>query len=171
MSIKHGGGVDSGASPAEPAAAKPDRAESDPAGQSADGDSGAGTDPEDGSGVGANPETGAGGVPDSEEEIRAAGGTVVGESEIAGRADRSRVRRAPRYKRFAILGGLLGVLVAAVATPFADFGQELSPWGLFLLLVTILVPLLILVSCTVAMLTDRAARVPPRQKRKRGARR
>lgn len=108
---------------------------------------------------------------DLEAEIRAAGGTVVGESEIAGLADRSRVRRAPRYKRFAILGGLLGVVFAAMATPFADFQQELSPWGLFLLLVTILVPFLILVSCAVAVLTDRAARVPPRQQRNRRARR
>ena len=181
MSIKHGGGVDSGASPVEPPAAQPDPAAAAPAGQSPDDESTAGTDRQTRPGLEADPggrgdegaasgdesRTGA----DPEAEIHAAGGTVVGESEIAGLADRSRVRRAPRYKRFAVLGGLLGVVVAAVATPFADFQQELSPWGLFLLLVTILVPLLILVSCAVAMLTDRAARVPPRQQRNRRPRR
>lgn len=152
MSTQHGAGEGSGTSPAEPAAA-PDTADSAPAPVRAD--DAASADP----------------GPDA--EIRAAGGTVVGESEIAGRADRSRVRRAPRYKRFAVLGGLVGVLIAAVATPFATYDPArtelagVSPWGLFLLLVTILVPFLILVSCAVAMFTDRAARVPARQTRKR----
>jgi len=109
----------------------------------------------------------------SDAQIAAAGGRVLGEAEIAAVVDRSRVRRAPRYKRFAVLGGLLGVLLAAIATPFANYDSELammqavSPGTLFLVLLSVLVPLGILVSCAVAMISDRAARVPERAKRER----
>lgn len=151
MSSEHGPDTVSGPSPAEAAAAEPEPVADVPSGTDAGEESGA--------------------SPDPEAEIRAAGGTVLGESEIAGLVDPSRVRRAPRYKRFAVLGGLVGLFLAAVATPFAQFQDQLSPWGLFLLLTTILVPFLILVSCAVAMFTDRAARVPPRKKRKKAARR
>ena len=167
MSTQHGGGENSGASPAEPTVVEPDPAAAAAVGADERAGDAAGVDD-----AGDSAET-AGVEPDEAAEpdagIRAAGGTVIGESEIAGLADRSRVRRAPRYKRFAVLGALVGLLLAAVATPFAQFGESLSPWGLFLLLVTILVPFLILVSCAVAMFSDRAARVPPRQPRKKRA--
>lgn len=110
-------------------------------------------------------------------EILAAGGTILGQVHVAGLADRSRVRRAPRYKRFAVLGGLLGVLVAAIATPFASYDSELammqgiSPWTLFLVLAMVLVPLGGLVSCAVAMFSDRAARIPARAQKKGKGRR
>src|SRR5690625_1571770 len=41
----------------------------------------------------------------SDAQIAAAGGRVLGEAEIAAVVDRSRVRRAPRYKRFAVQVG------------------------------------------------------------------
>ncbi|WP_147918807.1 hypothetical protein [Ruania zhangjianzhongii] len=181
MSIKHGGGADSGASPAEPAVAEPDPATPHSAGAHSAGATTADPavdvappaepDPDATSGPDADREGAAGAGPDPDGPILAAGGTVVGESEVTGLADRSRVRRAPRYKRFVVFGALVGLLVSAVAALLADYTpvaaeqSGVSPWGLFLLLVTILVPFLILVSCAVAMLTDRAARVPPRTKR------
>src|SRR5699024_12408548 len=93
----------------------------------------------------------------SDAQIAAAGGRVLGEAEIAAVVDQARVRRAPRYTRFAVLAGLLGVLVAAVAPPFASYDSELatmqgvSPGTLGLVLLSVLVPLGILVSCAVAM--------------------
>ncbi|WP_277051242.1 hypothetical protein [Ruania albidiflava] len=109
----------------------------------------------------------------SEAEITAAGGKVVGEAPIAAVVDPSRVRRAPRYKRFAVLGGLLGVLIAAIATPLANYDSEqammqgVGSGTLFLVLAGTLVPFGILVSCAVAMFSDRAARTPERAKKKR----
>src|SRR5690625_3921683 len=121
MSTQQGGGEDSGASPVDPAVAAPDAVaadavepdtveratvEADPAARAEDHVPSAGPDPEEADGAGSDadevPSAGLG----RDAEIVAAGGAVVGESEVAGHADRSRVRRAPRYKRFAVLGGL-----------------------------------------------------------------
>ncbi|SEE62199.1 hypothetical protein [Ruania alba] len=88
-------------------------------------------------------------------EVRAAGGDVGDEVSIADSVDRSRVRRVPRYGRFATLGGLLGVILAAVATPFADETEFLDYGGLFLLLTALLVPFCILIGCVIALLLDR----------------
>lgn len=107
----------------------------------------------------------------------AAGGVVLGESPVVGHADPSRLRRAPKYKRFVLLGVIVGVLIAAIAAGFAIETEYLDRWGLFLLLTTILVPVMILVSCAVAVFTDRGARVSsrtrargPRQKQRGGQR-
>jgi len=165
MSSQQGGAASSGTSPAE------DIVEPDSVSDAVSDDSDAVSDTT----VPSQPPTAA----DEEEptrsdaQISAAGGRILGEAEIAAVVDRSRVRRAPRYKRFAVLGGLLGVLVAAIATPLASYDSELammqgvSPGTLFLVLLGVLVPLGILVSCAVAMIGDRAARVPERAKRKR----
>src|SRR5699024_8067983 len=91
-------------------------------------------------------------------QISAAGGVVLGESELAGQADRSRVRRAPRYRRFAVLGGLLGLVVTAIVTPLAGTSELVDGGDIFLMLALTLVPVGILVTCGIAMLTDSAAR-------------
>lgn len=93
-----------------------------------------------------------------EARITAAGGVVVGESALAARADPSRVRRAPRYRRFAVLGGLLGLVIAAFITPLASTSEGVDTSDIFWILALILIPFGILVTCAVAMFTDRAAR-------------
>ncbi len=182
MSSEQGGSAASGTSPAEHLVrphADGDAASGGEAGAGAEhgahgAEQGAGAVQGAGAGQGAD-----GAVPGTEdaspsdEEIAAAGGRVVGEAEIGAVVDRTRVRRAPRYKRFAVLGGLLGLLIAAIATPFASYDsdqarmQGISAWTLFLVLASVLVPFGILVSCAVAMISDRAARLPARVKRTR----
>ena len=155
MSTQHGGAEASGASPAEPTAAT-EPVEPAVGAETAEG--AVETEP----GSGAEPPSASDAY---DAQIAAAGGSVLGESPIAAMADRTRVRRAPRYKRFAVLGGLLGALIAAIATPLASYDSSpaevapVSPTGLFVLLLT------------VAMFSDRAARVPPRTKRTKKARR
>ena len=83
---------------------------------------------------------------------------MVGESELAGQADRSRVRRAPRYRRFGVLGGLLGLLVTAIVTPLASTSELVDSSDIFFRLALFLVPLGVLVTCGIAVLTDSAAR-------------
>ncbi len=77
--------------------------------------------------------------------------------------DRARVRRAPRYGRFATVGGLLGVVAAFLLVPFAQFDDlgvpwHLDPWGLALVMSVILVPLGILMGCVLALVADRRSR-------------
>src|SRR5699024_8652316 len=98
------------------------------------------------------------GEPAHEGQINAAGGVLVGVAEIAGRADRSRVRRAPRYRRFGVLGGLLGLLVTAIVTPLASTSELVDSSDIFFRIALFLVPLGVLVTCGIAVLTDSAAR-------------
>lgn len=73
----------------------------------------------------------------------------------------SAVRHAPRYGRFATVGGLLGLAIAFMLTPFATYdepGMVLDPWGLGLLLAAILTPIGILVACMIALVADRRSR-------------
>lgn len=71
------------------------------------------------------------------------------------------VRHAPRYGRFATVGGLLGLAVAFLLTPFARYdepGMVMDPWGFGLLLGAILTPIGILVGCILALVADRRSR-------------
>lgn len=109
-----------------------------------------------------NPETGP--AEDAHEaRITAAGGVVVGEAGLADQVDPSKVRRAPRYRRFAVFGGLLGLIVAVFVTPFASTDELVGSSEIFLVLALIMVPLGILLTCAIAMFSDRASR-----KRRRG---
>ncbi|UFU05992.1 hypothetical protein [Ruania halotolerans] len=90
--------------------------------------------------------------------VRAAGGAMGDEVHLADALDRSRVRRAPRYRGFAVAGGLLGLILAAVFTPFAAETEYLDHGGLFVLLTALLVPVGILMACIVAALLDRRSR-------------
>ncbi|MFV0252511.1 MAG: hypothetical protein ACK5H2_04170 [Beutenbergiaceae bacterium] len=75
--------------------------------------------------------------------------------------DRQAIRRAPRFGRFAFLGGLLGFVAGFAASPFARYdqpGAALDPWGLGLLLALILAPVGILLGCLVALMLDRRSR-------------
>ena len=71
------------------------------------------------------------------------------------------VRHAPRYGRFATVGGLTGLALAFLLTPFASFdepGMALDPWGFGLLMAGILIPVGILVACVIALVADRRSR-------------
>ncbi|QOR70216.1 hypothetical protein IM660_16630 [Ruania alkalisoli] len=94
----------------------------------------------------------------SSDPLQAAGGEPGEERRIADAVDRSQVRRAPRYRNFAVLGGLLGVLIAAIATPFADETEFLGHGGLFLVVALTLAPVGILLACLLALLLDRRSR-------------
>ncbi len=94
----------------------------------------------------------------SSDPLEAAGGEPGEERRIADAVDRSQVRRAPRYRNFAVLGGLLGVLIAAIATPFADETEYLGHGGLFLVVALTLAPVGILLACLLALLLDRRSR-------------
>lgn len=75
--------------------------------------------------------------------------------------DPRRVRHAPRYGRFATVGGLTGLALAFLLTPFASFdepGMVLDPWGFGLLMAGILIPIGILVACVIALVADRRSR-------------
>lgn len=80
--------------------------------------------------------------------------------------DRGQVRKAPRFGRFATIGGLIGLLVALlqawVATPevIAEAGGPWASngWGFFWLMTAIFVPIGVLVMCGVALLADRRSR-------------
>lgn len=77
--------------------------------------------------------------------------------------DRSAVRRAPRFGRFAAIGGLLGIVVAFAITPLAQFEGlsvpwHFDPWGLALVLAVMLMPVGVLAGCVVALLLDRRSR-------------
>ncbi len=79
------------------------------------------------------------------------------------RVDRTRVRRAPRYGRFALVGGVLGIVVAFLLTPLARFENldvpwHFDPWGLALVMAAILAPVGILLGCVVALVADRRSR-------------
>ena len=71
------------------------------------------------------------------------------------------VRHAPRYGRFATIGGLLGLALGFMLTPFARYdepGMVLDPWGFGLLLAAILTPIGILIGCILALVADRRSR-------------
>lgn len=75
--------------------------------------------------------------------------------------DAKQVRRAPRYGRFATVGGLLGVVAGFVSAPFASYdepGMVMDVWGLALLLAAILAPVGILLGLLLALLADRRSR-------------
>jgi len=80
--------------------------------------------------------------------------------------DPRRVRHAPRYGRFATVGGLTGLALAFMLTPFARFdepGMVMDPWGFGLLMAGILIPVGILVACAIALVADlRSRRRHPR---------
>ncbi|UFU02634.1 hypothetical protein LQF12_14275 [Ruania suaedae] len=95
---------------------------------------------------------------EDDDPVRAAGGETGEERRIVESLDRSRVRRAPRYRNFAVLGGLIGVVLAAIVTPFADSTQYLGHGGLFVVVALTLAPVGILLACLTALLLDRRAR-------------
>lgn len=71
------------------------------------------------------------------------------------------VRHAPRYGRFATIGGLLGLALGFLLTPFARYdepGMVLDPWGFGLLLAAILTPIGIFIGCILALVADRRSR-------------
>jgi len=75
--------------------------------------------------------------------------------------DPRQVRHAPRYGRFATVGGLTGLALAFLLTPFASFdepGMVMGPWGFGLLMAGILIPVGILVACVIALVADRRSR-------------
>lgn len=80
--------------------------------------------------------------------------------------DRQQVRRAPRFGRFAAAGIVLGLLVAAAQTAFAnpdDVAFVTGPWvsgawGFWLLMSAIFVPIGALLGCGLALLADRRSR-------------
>ncbi|MFV0427744.1 MAG: hypothetical protein ACK5KU_12025 [Beutenbergiaceae bacterium] len=72
--------------------------------------------------------------------------------------DPSRVRRAPRFARFAMLGGLLGFITGFAASPLARYdipGVALSVTGLGLLLAATFAPIGVLAGCILALLLER----------------
>lgn len=80
--------------------------------------------------------------------------------------DPTRVRRAPRFGRFVLVGVLLGLLVAFVQTrlaspeAIADAGGPWASntWGFFWLMSAIFVPLAVLLMCGIALLLERRSR-------------
>lgn len=80
--------------------------------------------------------------------------------------DRTKVRKAPRFGRFAVVGGLLGLLVAVIQSQLAQpavIAEAGGPWasnewGFFWLMAAIFVPIGVLVMCGVALLADRRSR-------------
>lgn len=82
-------------------------------------------------------------------------------AEIA--VDPAKVRHAPRFSRFAIVGGLAGVALGFLLTPFARYENlnvswHLDPWGLGLVLAATLAPVGVLVGCAIALVSDRRSR-------------
>lgn len=82
-------------------------------------------------------------------------------SEIA--VDRSKIRKAPRYGRFATIGVLLGLL-AALAQSLAASPEAIAQaggpwasnaWGFFWLMSAVFVPIGVLAMCALALLLDR----------------
>lgn len=79
------------------------------------------------------------------------------------RIDPGRVRHAPRFGRFATVGGLLGLVLAFLLAPLARYENlnvpwHFDPWGLALVLAAILIPVGILVGCVFALVSDRRSR-------------
>lgn len=82
-------------------------------------------------------------------------------AEIA--VDPERVRHAPRFGRFALVGGLLGLVAGFMLAPFARYENlnvpwHFDPWGLALVLAAMLIPVGILLGCVVALVSDRRSR-------------
>lgn len=80
--------------------------------------------------------------------------------------DPSRIRRAPRFGRFVLVGILLGLLVALVQTKLAtpeSIAEAGGPWasnawGFFWLMSAIFVPIAALLMCGLALFIDRRSR-------------
>ncbi|WP_156253146.1 hypothetical protein [Pseudactinotalea terrae] len=80
--------------------------------------------------------------------------------------DPTRVRRAPRFGRFVLVGVLLGLLIAVVQTrlaspeAIADAGGPWASntWGFFWLMSAIFVPIAVLLMCGIALLIERRSR-------------
>ncbi|TDE88846.1 hypothetical protein EXU48_22475 [Occultella glacieicola] len=75
--------------------------------------------------------------------------------DLAAIADRRRVRRAPRFGRFAGFGVALGVIIAFALSRMGVPTEYLDRGGMFLLLVALLAPFCALVACLIAVLLDR----------------
>lgn len=77
--------------------------------------------------------------------------------------DPTRVRHAPRFGRFATVGGIAGLALGFLLTPFASYENlnvawHLDPWGLGLVMAAILTPIGVLVGCVIALVSDRRSR-------------
>lgn len=80
---------------------------------------------------------------------------VVERARVAAVADPARVRRAPRFGRFAFAGVVLGAIIAFALAAFGTENPVLDTGGLFLLLWIFLGSLGALVFCGLAVWLDR----------------
>jgi hypothetical protein len=77
--------------------------------------------------------------------------------------DPTKVRHAPRFGRFATVGGIAGMALGFLLTPFASYENlnvawHFDPWGLGLVMAAILTPIGVLVGCVIALVSDRRSR-------------
>ncbi|CAM3348882.1 hypothetical protein OCAE111667_04970 [Occultella aeris] len=78
--------------------------------------------------------------------------------DLAAIADRSRVRRAPRFGRFAGFGIALGIIIAFALSRLGEPTEYLDRGGMFILLMAMLAPFGALVACLIAVLLDRTSK-------------
>ncbi|WP_163543623.1 hypothetical protein [Occultella kanbiaonis] len=78
--------------------------------------------------------------------------------DLAAIADRSRVRRAPRFGRFAGFGVALGIIIAFALSRLGEPTEYLDRGGMFILLMAMLAPFGALVACLIAVLLDRTSK-------------
>lgn len=86
----------------------------------------------------------------------ATAGQAVTAAEAIALADPQRVRRAPRYGRFAMTGVVLGIVVCSIVVLiFAEPNEYRSLPGVFLLISAVTLPIFALLGCLLAVLLDR----------------
>ncbi|WP_154795933.1 hypothetical protein [Occultella kanbiaonis] len=78
--------------------------------------------------------------------------------DLAAIADRSHVRRAPRFGRFAGFGVALGIIIAFALSRLGEPTEYLDRGGMFILLMAMLAPFGALVACLIAVLLDRTSK-------------
>jgi hypothetical protein len=78
--------------------------------------------------------------------------------DLAAIADRSRVRRAPRFGRFAGFGIALGIIIAFALSRLGEPTEYLDRGGMFIVLMALLAPFGALVACLIAVLLDRTSK-------------
>ncbi|MBZ2198229.1 hypothetical protein [Occultella gossypii] len=78
--------------------------------------------------------------------------------DLAAIADRSRVRRAPRFGRFVGFGIVLGIIIAFALSRFGEPTEYLDRGGMFIVLMAMLAPFGALVACLIAVLLDRTSK-------------